>query len=142
MLLHDRIKTSYLPSLDKAIHFTPQPLATCLQSTWDMAGVIDKWCMCKTCIRFWRLTKEKNVKYIINILLILCPNIHWKDWCWSSNTLATWCEELNHWKRPWCWESLKAGGEGTHTETLSLMNLFLFTRAFSLFVHVLAAMNR
>ena len=18
-------------------------------------------------------------------------NIHWKDWCWSSNTLATWC---------------------------------------------------
>ena len=28
-------------------------------------------------------------------------NIHWKDWCWSwnSNTLATWCEELTHWKR-------------------------------------------
>ena len=22
------------------------------------------------------------------------------------------CEELTHWKRPWCWESLKAGGEG------------------------------
>ena len=21
-------------------------------------------------------------------------NIFWKDWCWSSNTLATWCEEL------------------------------------------------
>ena len=40
-------------------------------------------------------------------------NIHWKDWCWSwnSNTLATWCEELTHWKRPWCWEGLKAGGE-------------------------------
>ena len=28
-------------------------------------------------------------------------NIHWKDWCWSwnSSTLATWCEELTHWKR-------------------------------------------
>ena len=38
-------------------------------------------------------------------------NIHWKDWCWSwnSNTLATWCEELTHLKRLWCWESLKAG---------------------------------
>ena len=36
---------------------------------------------------------------------------HWKDWCWSSNTLATWCEELTHWKRPWCWERLKAGGK-------------------------------
>ena len=41
-------------------------------------------------------------------------NIHWKDWCWSwnSNTLATWCKELTHWKRPWCCERLKAGGEG------------------------------
>jgi len=41
-------------------------------------------------------------------------NILWKDWCWSwnSNTLATWCEELIHWKRPWCWERLKPGGEG------------------------------
>ena len=40
-------------------------------------------------------------------------NIYWKDWCWSwsSNTLATWCEDLTHWKRPWCWERLKAGGE-------------------------------
>ena len=40
--------------------------------------------------------------------------IHWKDWCWSwnSKTLATSCEELTHWKRPWCWEGLGAGGEG------------------------------
>ena len=35
-------------------------------------------------------------------------------WCWSwnSNTLATWWEELTHLKRPWCWERLRAGGEG------------------------------
>ena len=26
--------------------------------------------------------------------------------------LATWCEELSHWKRPWFWERLKVGGEG------------------------------
>ena len=41
-------------------------------------------------------------------------SIHWKDWCWSwnSNTLATWCEELTHWKRPWYWERLKAKGKG------------------------------
>ena len=38
-------------------------------------------------------------------------NIHWKDWCYNSNGLATWCEDLTHWKRPWCWERLKAGGE-------------------------------
>ena len=41
-------------------------------------------------------------------------NIHWKDWCWScnSNTLAAWCKELTHLKRPWCWERLKAEGKG------------------------------
>ena len=40
--------------------------------------------------------------------------VHQKDWCWSwnSNTLATSCEELTHLKRPWCWERLRAGGEG------------------------------
>ena len=39
---------------------------------------------------------------------------------WSSvyvyeklhNTLVTWCQELTRWKRPWCWERLRAGGEG------------------------------
>ena len=30
----------------------------------------------------------------------------------NFNTLATWCEELIHLKRPWCWERLRAGGEG------------------------------
>ena len=30
----------------------------------------------------------------------------------TPNILATWCEELTHLKRPWCWERLKAGGEG------------------------------
>ena len=40
--------------------------------------------------------------------------VHWKEWYWSwnCNTLATWCEELTHWKRPWCWERLRAEGEG------------------------------
>ena len=40
-------------------------------------------------------------------------NIHWKDWCWNwnSNPLATWCEELTHLKRPWCWERLQAEGD-------------------------------
>ena len=46
--------------------------------------------------------------------MISTLNIHWKDWCWcrSSNTLATWCDELSHWKRLWCWERLRAGGKG------------------------------
>ena len=30
----------------------------------------------------------------------------------ETKTLATWYKELTHWKRLWCWERLKAGGEG------------------------------
>ena len=40
-------------------------------------------------------------------------NIHWRDWCWSSDNLATWWEELPHWKRLWYWERLRAAGEGS-----------------------------
>ena len=49
-----------------------------------------------------------------SILKKISPGCSLKDWCWgwNSNTLATSCEELTHWKRPWCWEGLGAGGEG------------------------------
>ena len=30
--------------------------------------------------------------------------------------MATSCEELTHWKTPWCWEGLGAGGEGDDRE--------------------------
>ena len=54
-----------------------------------------------------RLTAGKTESWIL-------LNIHWKDWCWSwsSNTLATWWEELTYVKRPWYWERLKVGGKG------------------------------
>ena len=82
---------------------------------WDLdhkeSWVLKNWC-------FWTVVSEKTLE---------CPlqgdeanqswrksvlNINWKDWCWSSNSLATWCKELTHWKRPWCWERLKVGREG------------------------------
>ena len=50
--------------------------------------------------------------------------VHWKDWCWSwnSNTFATCCKELTHWKISWCWERLKARGEGdTEVDKLLLV---------------------
>ena len=30
----------------------------------------------------------------------------------KPNTLATWCEELTHLKKPWCWERLKEEEKG------------------------------
>jgi len=48
------------------------------------------------------ILKEINPEYLLEGLM----------WNWSSNTLATWCEEPTHWKRPWYWERLRAGEEG------------------------------
>ena len=46
--------------------------------------------------------------FLIEIFALL----KWGGVIWNSNSLATWCKELTHWKRLWCWERLKAGGEG------------------------------
>ena len=66
------------------------------------------WCW-RRLLRVPWAARRPNQSILMSIL-----NIHWKDWCWSwnSNTLATWCKEMTHWKRPWCWERLKAEGEG------------------------------
>ena len=61
------------------------------------------WC-CKRLLRVpWTARRSSQSIPVLSV--------HWKDWCWSwnSNTLATWCEELTHWKRPCCWEKLKVG---------------------------------
>ena len=47
------------------------------------------------------ILKEISPKYSLEGLMLKL----------NSNTLATWCEELTHLKRPWCWERLRAGGE-------------------------------
>ena len=69
-----------------------------------------RWCQTKLLQVPW--TTRKSIKPVI--LKEISPGCSLEDWCWSwnSNTLATWCEELTHLKRPWCWERLRAGGEG------------------------------
>ena len=47
-----------------------------------------------------------------SILKEISPEYSLEGLTWNSNTLATWCKELSHLKRPWCWERLKARGEG------------------------------
>ena len=63
-------------------------------------------------------TARRSSQEISSVLII-----HRKDWSWNwnSNTLATWCEEVTHWKRPWCWERLKVGGEGDNRRWDGLM---------------------
>ena len=80
----------------------------------------EKWAQKNWC--FWTVVLEKTLLKVPwttrrsnqSILKGIIPKYSLKDWCWnwSFNTLATWCKELTHWKRPWCWERLKVGGEG------------------------------
>ena len=47
-----------------------------------------------------------------SILRKINPEYSWKDWYWSWNSciFVIWCEQLTHWKSPWCWERLRAEG--------------------------------
>ena len=74
-----------------------------------MKASFELWCWRRLLRVPWTARRSNR-----SILKEISPEYHWKDCCWSwnSNILATWCEELTHWKRAWCWERLKAGGEG------------------------------
>ena len=51
------------------------------------------------------ILKEINPKYSLEGLML------------KSNTLATWCQEQTHWKRPWCWEMGKIEGKEEKRKT-------------------------
>ena len=57
------------------------------------------WCW-RRLLRVPWTSRTSNQSILKEIIL----GVHWRDWCWSwnSNTLATWCKELTHLKRPWC----------------------------------------
>ena len=69
------------------------------------------WCW-RTLLRVPWTARRSNQ----SILKEINPECLLEDccWSWSSNTLATWCKELNHWKRPWCWGRLRARREGSN----------------------------
>jgi len=71
--------------------------------------VFELWCW-RRLLRVPWIARRSNQ----SILKEISPEYSLEGWWWNwnSNTLATWCKELTHWKRPWCWERLKAGGEG------------------------------
>ena len=66
----------------------------------EESWVLKNWC-------FWTVWSNQS------ILKEISPGFSLEGLMlsWNSNTLATSCKELTHWKRPWCWEGLGAGGE-------------------------------
>ena len=76
----------------------------------------ESWALKNWC--FWAVVLEKTLESPLDCKEI--QPVHPKgDQSWVlleglmwKLKLHTWCEELTHLKRPWCWERLKAGGEG------------------------------
>ena len=102
--------------------FSPTSAAVCISTDLDLSTLPMKNVpiIVLTRISHYRhesevfLSRFHNDYYFPFESVLPTLNIHWKDWCWSwsSNILATWYEEPIHWKRPWCWERLRGGGEG------------------------------
>ena len=74
--------------------------------------VLENWC-------FWTVVLEKTLESPLDCKEIQpVPPKGEQSWMFiertdaETGTLATWCDELTHLKKPWCWEKLKAGGEG------------------------------
>ena len=92
----------------------------------------ESWCWRIYAFELWCWRKLLRVPWTArrsnqSILKVSILNIHWKGWCWSwnSNTLASWCEEPTHWKRPWCWARLKVRLDGiTDSVDLTLSKLW------------------
>ena len=80
----------------------------------EQSLMLKNWC-------FWTVVLEKTLESPLECKEIKSINPKGnQSWIFSGRTdvkaetpiLATWCEELTHWRRPWCWERLKAGREG------------------------------
>ena len=60
------------------------------------------WCWRRLLRLLWTARRQTNQSKRKSVL-----HIHWKDSSWSSNTSATWREELTYWRWPWCWKDWK-----------------------------------
>ena len=79
---------------------TPWGLKASLTPKWGTGlGVLIRWTARRS---NQSILKEINPEYSLEGLMLKV----------KLRYLATWCEELTHWKRPWYWERLKAKGEG------------------------------
>ena len=80
------------------------------------------WCWRRLLRVPW--TTRRSNQSILRLIQEINLNIHWKNWCWSYNTLAILCEDLTHLKRLRCWERLKAGGGVTEDEMVGWHHWF------------------
>ena len=92
------------------------PVVMCRCERWTVKkaehrkiDAFELWCWRRLLRVPW--TSRRSNQSILKEISPGC-SLEERCWSWNSSTLATSCEELTHWKRPWCWEGLGAGGEG------------------------------
>ena len=73
-------------------------------------GVFELWC-CRRLLRVPWTARRSNQSILKISLECSLEGLMLKL---KLQYLATWCKELTHLKRPWCWERLRAGGERDH----------------------------
>ena len=81
---------------------------------WDLdceeSWVLKNWCFCTVVLEKILESPLDSKRSNQPIQKEISPECSFEGL--NSNTLAIWCEELTHWKIPWCWKRFKAGGEG------------------------------
>ena len=73
-------------------------------------NAFELWCWRRLLRVPW--TARRSSQSILKEMFIGRADAEYFGHLMVANTLATWCEELTHLKRPWCWERLRAGGVG------------------------------
>ena len=86
--------------------------------TWaPRSDAFELWC-CRRLLRVpW--TARRSSQSILKEISPECSLEGPMFWSWNSNTLATSCEELTHWKRLWCWEGLGQEEKGTAEDEMA-----------------------
>ena len=93
--------------------------AACFSSShiwmWDL-DYKESWAPKNWC--FWTVVLEETLESPLDcteikqsILKEINPEYSLEGLRLKLQTLATWCKDLTHLKRPWCWERFKAGEE-------------------------------
>ena len=110
---------THVPFLETCSVFSRSVFSYFLFWMWEL-DYKETWAPKNWC--FWTVVLEKILEGYLDNKMIKPVNPKGnQSWIFigrtdakavSSNTLATWCKELPHWKRPWHWERLRAGGEG------------------------------
>ena len=101
-----------LPAKVRLVKAMVFPVVMMWELDCEESWALKNWC-------FWNVMLEKTLESPLNGKEI--QPVHPKgnqSWIFTRRTdaeaetpktLATWCRELTHWKRPWCWKRLKAG---------------------------------